>query len=75
MWRGERRIRLLVVNDEDDFRETLTKRLEKRGAVVNQAADGLKALVALKKEHLTIAVILVDRSEQNDSRTDKHTPG
>jgi signal transduction histidine kinase len=58
MWRGERRIRILIADDEDGFRETLAKRLEKRGAVVNQAPGGKEALVSLAQE--PVDVVLLD---------------
>jgi two-component system, NtrC family, sensor kinase len=58
MWQGKRRTRLLIVDDESGFRETLARRLEKRGAVVNQAAGGKEALAALKQE--SVDVVLLD---------------
>ncbi len=58
MWRGERRTRLLIVDDESGFRQTLARRLEKRGAVVNQAAGGNEALAALTRE--PVDVVLLD---------------
>ncbi|MGD2010288.1 MAG: response regulator [Desulfobacterales bacterium] len=58
MWRGERRTRILIVDDEDGFRETLARRLEKRGAVVNQAAGGKEALASLAQE--PVDVVLLD---------------
>ena len=58
MWRGERRIRILIVDDESGFRETLARRLEKRGAVVNQAAGGKEALGSLAQE--PVDVVLLD---------------
>ena len=58
MWRGERRIRILIVDDEAGFRETLAKRLEKRGAVVAHAGSGQEALAALARE--PVDVVLLD---------------
>jgi signal transduction histidine kinase len=58
MWRGERRIRLLIVDDERNFREILARRLEKRGAVVNQAGGGKEAFTSLEKE--PVDVVLLD---------------
>ena len=58
MWRGERRIRVLIVDDEQGFRETLAKRLGKRGAVVSQAGDGEEAMAALDRE--SVDVVLLD---------------
>ncbi len=58
MWRGERRTRILIVDDESGFREILARRLEKRGAVVNQAAGGEEALASLAQE--SVDVVLLD---------------
>lgn len=58
MWRGKRRIRLLIIDDEAGFREALARRLEKRGAVVNQAGDGKAGLVSLAQE--PVDVVLLD---------------
>jgi signal transduction histidine kinase len=58
MWRGERRTRILIVDDESGFREALARRLEKRGAVVNQAGGGREALASLEQE--PVDVVLLD---------------
>ena len=57
MWRGNRRIRILIIDDESGFREALARRLEKRGAVVSQAADGKAGLSALAKEPVDIVLL------------------
>ncbi len=41
-------IRILLVDDEPDFRSTLGKRLGKRGMIVQQAGSGKEALEKLK---------------------------
>ncbi len=58
MWRGERRIRVLIVDDEEGFRQALARRLEKRGAVVTVTADGEEALASLNQE--SVDVVLLD---------------
>ena len=58
MWRGERRIRVLITDDENGFREALARRLDKRGAVVNQAGNGEEALASLNRE--SVDVVLLD---------------
>ena len=58
MWRGERRIRVLIVDDEADLRTALARRLTKRGAVVSQASDGQSALDSLEQE--SVDVVLLD---------------
>lgn len=57
MWRGERRIRLLLVDDEAGFREPLAKRLEKRGLVVRTAADGRQAMDCLARDSVDVVVM------------------
>jgi ActR/RegA family two-component response regulator len=45
-------IRLLLVDDEDEFRQTIAKRLARRGLVANQVADGAECLSWLEKKAL-----------------------
>ena len=49
---------VLVVDDEDEFREVIAKRLIKRGLKVESAESGLKALEIL--EHSRTDVVLLD---------------
>jgi len=51
------RIRLLLVDDEADFRKTLAKRLLKRGIAARQAGDG-EACLALLTEHPMDVVVM-----------------
>ena len=60
MWRGERRIRVLIVDDEEGFRTALAKRLVKRGAVVSQATDGKSALDSLEMESVDLVLLDVN---------------
>jgi DNA-binding NtrC family response regulator len=53
-----REFNVLVVDDEDEFRDIITKSLEKRGLRVEGAENGLKALEIL--EHSRIDVVLLD---------------
>ena len=50
-------IRVLLVDDEDDFRHTVAKRLVKRGLHTKQAASGEACLEMLKKEHVDVVVL------------------
>jgi DNA-binding NtrC family response regulator len=50
-------IRLLLVDDEDDFRTTLAKRLRKRQMEVRDVGNGLDAVETVKETPLDIAVI------------------
>ena len=50
-------IRLLLVDDEDGFRQTIAKRLAKRGLVPDQAADGNECLSILEKKEMDVVVL------------------
>lgn len=50
-------IRLLLVDDEDSFRQTLFKRLGKRGFKTCQAPDGRQALEILKTTAVDVVVM------------------
>jgi DNA-binding NtrC family response regulator len=50
-------IRLLVVDDEEDFRTTLANRLKKRKLVVYDAADGYQALEIVQAHPVDVAVV------------------
>ena len=50
-------IRLLLVDDEDDFRQTLAKRLTKKGIPPEQAENGEKALSILEKKRMDVVVL------------------
>jgi len=51
------RVRLLLVDDEDDFRRTVAKRLMKRGIDTKQAASGEECLEILKKNRVDVVVL------------------
>jgi len=51
------RIRILLVDDEDHFRQTLAKRLTKRGLSCDQATNGYDCLSILKKEIIDVVVL------------------
>jgi two-component system NtrC family sensor kinase len=51
------RIRLLLVDDEDEFRQTIAKRLAKRGLASDQAADGNGCLSILEKKTMDVVVL------------------
>jgi two-component system NtrC family sensor kinase len=50
-------IRLLLVDDEDDFRQTLAKRLTKKGIPPEQAESGETALSFLEKKEMDVVVL------------------
>ena len=49
--------RLLLVDDEDDFRQTIAKRLKKRGIIPEEAATGEECLSILEKEPMDVVVL------------------
>jgi two-component system, OmpR family, response regulator len=50
-------IRVLLVDDEEDFRTTLANRLRKRKFEVCDVEDGFKALEAVKKNPVDVAIV------------------
>jgi two-component system NtrC family sensor kinase len=50
-------IRLLLVDDEDHFRQTIAKRLAKRGLASEQAASGNECLSILDKKAMDVVVL------------------
>jgi len=51
------RIRLLLVDDEDDFRTTLASRLRKRDFDVTEVDSGYRALASIRTAAIDVAVI------------------
>lgn len=49
--------RVLVVDDEQDFVETLVKRLERRGFEVSGVGSGQEALLLLGKERFDVVIL------------------
>ena len=52
-----RPIKVLLVDDEDRFRQTIAKRLAKRGITSDQAADANECLSILKKKPMDVVVL------------------
>ncbi|MCK4389363.1 MAG: response regulator [Desulfobacterales bacterium] len=50
-------IRLLLVDDEDDFRRTIAKRLTKRGICPAEAGNGEECLAILEKKPVDVVVL------------------
>lgn len=50
-------IRLLLVDDEEDFRSTLARRLIKRKLVVLEVGDGPQAIAAVRENPIDVAVV------------------
>ena len=53
----ETKIKLLLVDDEEDFRHATHKTMERRGFSVTEAAGGAEALVLIRKERPDIVVL------------------
>jgi DNA-binding NtrC family response regulator len=49
--------KILVVDDEDDFRETIVKRLQKRKMTARGAESGEKALEIIKAQPFDVVVL------------------
>jgi len=58
MENSKKEINLLLVDDEDDFRASASKALERQGFRVLQAQDGLKAVDLLQK--ISVDVVVLD---------------
>jgi signal transduction histidine kinase len=50
-------IRLLLVDDEEHFRQAIAKRLAKRGLASEQAADGAECLSLLEEKSMDVVVL------------------
>ena len=50
-------IRLLLVDDEDDFRSTVAKRLTKRGIALEEAGTGEECLAILEKTPMDVVIL------------------
>lgn len=59
------KIRLLLVDDEDEFRQTISKRLKKRGIVPEQAKNGEECLAILEKRPMDVVVLDVKMPGMN----------
>jgi signal transduction histidine kinase len=59
------KIHLLVVDDEADFRNTLTKRLKKRGITAHQAESGETCLKILARHPMDVVVLDVKMPGMN----------
>ena len=55
--RSPQTIDLLVVDDEADYRETVVRRLARRGFRVAEAGDGEAALQAAQRRHFDVALL------------------
>ena len=68
----ENAIRVLIVDDEDDFRETIVKRLNARKLHAEGASSGIKALDVLKEKQFDVMVLDVKMPEMDGIETLRH---
>jgi DNA-binding NtrC family response regulator len=57
MKKGEKKIRVLLVDDEVGYLQVLHKRLTKRGLSVSTASSGSEAILALRRAEFDVAVL------------------
>lgn len=50
-------LRVLLVDDEEDFRRSASRALSRRGVVVREAADGVAALIAVRSERPDLVIL------------------
>jgi DNA-binding response OmpR family regulator len=65
-------IRLLLVDDEEEFRRTITKRLKRRGIAPEQAGTGEECLSILEKSPMDVVVLDVKMPGMNGIETLHH---
>lgn len=65
-------LRVLIVDDEDDFRETIVKRLNARKIQAEGAASGIKALEVLKDKDFDVIVLDVKMPDMDGIETLRH---
>jgi two-component system, OmpR family, response regulator len=62
-------LRVLIVDDEDDFRETMVKRLNARKIITEGANSGIHALKILENKDFDVIVLDVKMSEMDGIET------
>ena len=65
-------LRVLIVDDEDDFRETIVKRLNARKILAEGAASGIKALQVLENKDFDVIVLDVKMPDMDGIETLRH---
>jgi DNA-binding NtrC family response regulator len=65
-------LRVLIVDDEDDFRETIVKRLNARKILAEGAASGILALKVLEDKDFDVIVLDVKMPDMDGIETLRH---
>jgi two-component system, OmpR family, response regulator len=65
-------LRVLIVDDEDDFRETIVKRLNARKILAEGAASGILALKTLEDKDFDVIVLDVKMPDMDGIETLRH---
>ena len=65
-------LQVLIVDDEDDFRETIVKRLNARKIQAEGAASGIKALEIIKDKDFDVIVLDVKMPDMDGIETLRH---
>ena len=65
-------LRVLIVDDEDDFRETIVKQLNARKILAEGAASGVKALQLLENKDYDVIVLDVKMPDMDGIETLRH---
>lgn len=65
-------IRVLLVDDEEDFRTTLAGRLRKRNIDISDAGSGEEALELLKKKSFDVAIVDIKMPGMDGIETLRH---
>jgi two-component system OmpR family response regulator len=65
-------LRVLIVDDEDDFRETIVKRLNARKIQAEGAPSGVRALEIIKDKDFDVMVLDVKMPEMDGIETLRH---
>jgi two-component system OmpR family response regulator len=65
-------LRVLIVDDEEDFRETIVKRLNARKILAEGAGSGVKALQLLESKDYDVIVLDVKMPDMDGIETLRH---
>jgi len=67
----ESQARILVIDDDEDFRFILTRTLEKEGYLVQAVGSGAEAIEALKSQNFDLALVDIKMPEMGGRETVK----